>query len=89
MSTKYQRLEKAVEKAVDDLFAQFGPESAVIVMVGIQDGKKHSAFQYEFEGRCLPVEGLLVRVARDLQNRLWKRRPASTETPNLSTKEKS
>lgn len=64
-------LRKAVRKAADRLFKQFGPESAVIVMVGIQDRKDHSAYYEATMGRCLPVEGLLVRAGGEIQKRLW------------------
>lgn len=69
--TKYKSLEKAVEASADGLFKQFGPESAVVVMVGIQDGKDHSAYQYVMHGRCLPLEGLVVRVSAHIQKKLW------------------
>ena len=84
---KRQRLAKSVEVAAAALFKKFGPESAVIVMVGIQDGKKHSAFQWSMEGRCLPIEGLLVRCAGEARQRLWKE-PRSTSTAAVR-KEKS
>lgn len=68
-------LRKAVIKATDSLFKQFGPESAVIVMVGIQDRKDHSAYYESTRGRCLPVEGLLVRACGEIKKRLWSDAP--------------
>ena len=44
------------------LFERFGPESAVVVMVGAPEGKQHSAYQFAYNGRCLLVEGLLTHV---------------------------
>lgn len=70
----YAALEKDVTAATQALFKKYGPETAVIVMVGIQDGKEHSAFQWQMEGRCLPIEGLLHRVSREVLKTLWKGR---------------
>ena len=72
---KYEHLCVEVRRAAEALFAEFGPESAVIVMVGVQDHKTHSAYAEETRGRCLPVEGLLVRASSDIRKALWRNSP--------------
>ena len=68
---KFEELTAATKQAAEILFAQFGPESAVVVMVGIPEGDTHSAFRVVTRGRCLSVEGLLVRCAQEVQDTLW------------------
>lgn len=69
----YRKLSRDVTRVAKALFKEYGPESSVVVMVGIPDGKQHSAFVYQWwEGRCLPVEGLLERVAGEIKKEMWK-----------------
>jgi hypothetical protein len=63
----------ATDAATAILRKQFGEECAVIVALGTLDGFDHSAYTYTMHGRCLPLEGLLVRVHGDIQRKLWRR----------------
>ena len=68
----YEQVTKAAKETADSLFKQFGSESSVIVMIGIPDGDEHSSFRVVARGRCLQVEGLLIRCVKELQDWLWK-----------------
>lgn len=66
------QLQANIDRIAEDLLKKYGPEAAVVIMVGVPEGKEHSQRRWAWRGRCLPVEGLLTRCAEDIRQNLWK-----------------
>lgn len=62
---KGQALEKVISNVADNLKSRYGPDAAVVVMVGIPDGDHHLK-RWAWRGRCLMVEGLCYRSLAEI-----------------------